>query len=53
MLDYNLNVSEFEFQSGYYDHFRTNTFVKGSNLVIHRDMWWQVSKLFFYDFVIK
>ena len=34
-LDCDLEVSEFELQSQYYVHFRTNTFRKGMNPHIH------------------
>ena len=31
VLDYNLDINEFEFQSGYYVHFPTNTLEKDMN----------------------
>ena len=34
VLDCDLEVSEFEFQSCYYGHFQTNTLGKGMNLLI-------------------
>ena len=34
VLDYGFVVSEFELQSRYYVHFRTNTLGKGMNFVI-------------------
>ena len=35
MLDYDIVVSDFELQSRYYVHFRTNTLEKGMNPFIH------------------
>ena len=34
VLDYNLEESEIELQSHYYDHFPSNTFKKGMNSLI-------------------
>ena len=34
LLDYNIAVSDFELQSFYYIHFRTNTLGKGMNSLI-------------------
>ena len=37
-MDWGIIVSEFELQSRYYIHFRTNTFREGMNLLILPDM---------------
>ena len=38
VLDCGLEVNEFEFQSRYYVHFRTNNLGKGMNPLIYLDM---------------
>ena len=38
VLDYNIVVSEFELQSGFYVHFRTNTLEKRMNLFMYSVM---------------
>ena len=38
VVDCEIVVSEFEFQSFYYDHFRTNTVMKGMKSLIIRGM---------------
>ena len=48
VLDCGLEVSEFELQSCYYVHFRTNTFEKAMNPLILRAVGKIVSLLFFY-----
>ena len=55
VLDSDLVVSEFEFQSRYYIHFRTSALEKGMNLLLHPAMSWIISLPYFYndDFGIK
>ena len=55
MLDCDIVVSEFEFQSRNYIHFSTNTLRKGMNPLILPNMGKIVSLLFFYKdgFTIK
>ena len=55
VMDCGLVVSEFELQSCYYVHFRTNTFGKGMNFFVPQAMGWTVSVRFFNkdDFGIK
>ncbi len=36
VLEFNIVVSEFEHQSHYYLHYKTNTLVKGMNLLLSR-----------------
>ena len=47
-LDCRIVVSEFELQSRYYDHFRTNTLAEGMNRLILPAMGWIASLLFYY-----
>ena len=48
VTDCGIVVSEFEFQSHYYVHFRTNTLGKGMNPLILPAMGQRVPLLFFY-----
>ena len=49
VLDFNLEVSEFELKLHYYDHFRINTFGKGMNPLVHVAMGYMVPLVFFYQ----
>ena len=55
ILDWHIIVSEFDFLSCYYVHFRTNALGKGMNSLIPLAMGWIVALLLFYkdDFHIK